>query len=302
MIRPTLLLRAVFLSLSFFGCSTFKQATPLIIPFESSEGDTDILIPAIINGKTRIRVALDTGAGIEVLGTKLAQAHDLRVHETHTGRRLNQDPLTVEMGPLKSLTVGNITRTNWMAAPHPYFDEISKKLNIQGLVSLKFFEDQPFTIDYPKRKVILETSASLRERKKSGILIKLTKDSQFPRALDAYVNLKVDGKFLIKAIVDTGSAPTKLPLNMFEKMNLNKQDPRVRHKNFQTIAGTKADALFLPAPSRVQLSPSIKNDTTEIRFEENLRAASIGGNFFRNFAVTFDLKNSELILFPKAHD
>jgi hypothetical protein len=301
-IRPPIV-RILLLVLSLAtGCATRvlrdRHFEVLTIPFESSPGDTDVLVPVLVNGRHKVRVALDTGAAIEVLGAEIAEKFGLTPTEMHLGHRLNQDPIEIRMGEISSLTFGNITKANWMVAPISYFDETSKQLGIQGLISLKFFEDHPFTIDYKRRVVIIETPESLRDRQKRGHRIPLHLDRQFSRALDAYVDLHIDRSAVQRAIVDTGSAPTKLPMPYFDSLNLSPTDPKLKIKEFKTIAGTNSRARFLPIPGRITLrdAPEIANDESPVRFEERLRAGSIGGRFFGNLAVTFNLPESEMIV------
>ena len=186
----------------------------MIVPFEFVKGDTAVVVPVTVDGRD-LHLVLDTGAGIEAIAAEVAKEMNIKVTETHTGKRLNGDPLTVGMGKAKSVTFGNITKKNWPLAPMEYFDETSKEINVQGLLSLKFFENHPFTIDYPGKKIVIETARSLADRKKKGFVASIFITHEIPRALCAEVDLEVDGKWKQRSIIDTGSAPTKLEMPYF---------------------------------------------------------------------------------------
>ena len=276
----------IFLAMSLLatsGCENPANVTPdrkereqpMKILFEFVEGDTAIVVPATINGK-QVQMVLDTGAGIEALATNIAKDLGIKTTEILTGKRLNGDPLTIEMGAAESLSLGNIIRKNWLIAPLDYFDRMSKEINVQGLLSLKFFEDRPFTIDYPQKFIVLETPESLAKRRNSGFTIPLFLTKEFSQALGVEIDLEVDRKWRQRAVVDTGSAPTKLDMPYFQKMGLSPHDPRLQRKSFNTIAKTRVDAIFLPIPGRIRLAGSeIDNDNHPVRFQENLSAASI---------------------------
>lgn len=279
------------------GSSDLSQ--PTIIPFERVEGDTAVLVPVLLNGTQTVRLALDTGAGIEVIASGLAQNLHVTPTESYTGHRLNGEPLAVKMGAIESIAFGPIIRRKWLVAPLEYFDDLSKTANIQGLLSLNFFDQHPFTIDYPKGVIVLETPASLARRRETGNRLTLHREHQFSRSLDVEVDLLVDGKQRQRAIVDTGSASTKLPMSFFASMSLKRDDPSLKEKTFPAMSGTASSKVYLlPVPGRIQLADaaSIINDGSSVVFEDNLRVASIGGNFFRNYAVTFNVQDNEIIL------
>lgn len=269
----------------------------MIVPFEFVEGDTAVVVPVTVDGMV-VRLVLDTGAGVEVIATGVAKDLGIQMTETYSGKRLNGDPLSIGMGKAKTVSFGGITKKDWLLAPMDYFDEMSKEINVQGLLSLKFFEDHPFTIDYPGKKIIIETPSSLAERKKSAFVAPIFITREIPPALGAEVDLNVDGKWKQRSIIDTGSAPTKLDMAFFKKLGFSESDPRLKKKSHNTIAKTTTHAFFIPGPGRIQLygSKDIVNDETPIRFQEKLSAASIGGNFFMKFQVTFDLQRGELLL------
>lgn len=286
--------------LSNAACSTSARVSsegPVIVPFEFVKGDTAVVVPVTVDGRG-LHLVLDTGAGIEAIAAGVAKELNIQVTETHTGKRLNGDPLTVGMGKARSVTFGSITKRDWPLAPMEYFDETSKEINVQGLLSLKFFEDHPFTIDYPGKKIIIETASSLAERKRKGFVTPIFTTQEIPRALGAEVDLEVDGKWKQRSIIDTGSAPTKLDMPYFEKMGYSPNDPRLKKKSNNTIAKTTTHAMFIPGPGRIRLfgSKDVVNDEAPIRFQEKLSAASIGGDFFMKYQVTFDLQKHELIM------
>lgn len=286
-------------AIAYCGCSSVGRkigTEPKKITFEGIPGDTAVIVPVQIDGET-VRLILDTGAGIDIISTKVAQRHGVKLTAKQTGHRLNGDPMTIEMGKVRSISFAGINHTESMVGPLAYFDTLSKQMNIQGLLSLKFFENIPFTIDYPNKLVILETADSLSKRRAAGVRASLVLSEEFPGALDAQLEILIDGRYPLRAIIDSGSAPTHIPLEYLKKMGLSEQDSKLKVKTFATIAGTKAEAKFLAAPGRVAIAgTNIKNDDSPLRFEQGLKKGSIGGQFLSGYAVTFNLPDKEIIL------
>ncbi len=81
-------------------------------------------------------------------------------------------------------------------------------------------------------------------------------------------------------------------------MGYSPTDPRLKKKSNNTIAKTTTHALCIPGPGRIRLfgSKDIVSDEAPIRFQDKLSAASIGGEFFMKYQVTFDLQKRELSL------
>lgn len=268
------------------------------ISFEFIKGDTAIVIPALLNGTHNVNLIFDTGAGLEVISKKLANELNIRAEQQFTGKRLTNEPLTIKVGNLNSLKVGTFKAENLEVAPFDFFDEMAKNQNIHGLLSLKAFQNKAVTIDYPRSMMILESKESLAKRRKTGIAIPIYFEKQIPPSLGIHLDLLIDDKWTQRAIVDTGSASTKLHLKYFEKMLLNPNSEDINRKSYTTIAGFKTESLLTPTPGRISLkeAPNIKVQKSPTRFDPNLRLGSIGGNFFLDKIITFDLKNKLLII------
>lgn len=271
---------------------------PFKIPFEFIEGDTAIVVPAKLNNERSVNLIFDTGAGVDIISSNIAKELLIEPLKTVAGKRLNNEQVKLSIGLLDSLKFGELHLKNSFIASMDYFNELSEELNIHGLLSLKSFEKTPVTVDYKNKKIIIETFESLEKIKKTGAIIPIHTERQTPETLTAQLDFLVKNKWIQKAMIDTGSAPTKLPMKYFDLLKLSKNDPDLKVKSFKTIGGTKEYAYFLPQGGSISIKghPNLRNTNKPVRFQENLRMGAIGGNFFMGKKVTFVLEEKIIVI------
>ncbi len=280
------------------GCVTTQEEASLIeIDFSFMKGDTAILVPAVVSGED-VTVIFDTGASFDVFGPVFAKKVGLGKTKSHTGRRLTGEPMQVNVGKIGSMSFGDIELRDWDIATHSYFDDLKKEHNIHGLLSLRMFRNRPVTVDYPRKKIILETEESLAKRKAIGNSIPVYKEEMIPRSITVQLDFLVSGQWTQKAMIDTGSAPTKLPYPFFDRLGLSRNSEGYKERKKTTVAGFVTKSVSASSPDRIAIKAAsgLTNGVQPIVFYKNLRMGSIGGHFFLDKVVTFDLERDRIIV------
>ncbi|MCX6116995.1 MAG: retropepsin-like aspartic protease [Proteobacteria bacterium] len=285
------------------GCVTTSDSETIALqrPFELQftflGDDTAIVIPVVFGTNITRNMIFDSGAGLEILSSELADSLGLNADKQYVGRRLTGEEFPILVGKLDSAAIGPLNKIGLHAAAHEYFNGLGKKENVHGLISLNFFKDQVVTIDYPSKKLIIETLDSLKEREKAGVSIPLKSERMIPVSFTTQIDLLVAGQTQL-AMVDIGSASSKLPMKFFDVLGLQSSDPKIRKKTYKTMAGIATTTYYAKVPGQISIGASndFRNGDDEVGFDSNFRMGSIGGNFFLDKIVTFDLKQMRLIL------
>jgi hypothetical protein len=75
---------------------------------------------------------------------------------------------------------------------------------VEGFLSLAFFEDVPFTVDYTRGAVSVESRASADERTRDGSSVPVRLERDGP-AVDAFMQLDLPGARAVEVEIDMGS-------------------------------------------------------------------------------------------------
>lgn len=255
-----------------------------------------MVVPVVINNNIKSRFILDTGIGMNLISMKLCQQIGCEIKGSHLGKRMSGQDLKVNFSHLASLKFSNIQEKNASAGIWdlekllPRTPEFS---NIEGFLSLNFFEKTAFTIDYENKKVIVEDSFSLQKRLDSGIAVPIRRD-QDHEALSIFIPIKILNHSLIWVKLDTGSS--SLILNS-KFMNLLKiHDGKIVDGTDET--GNSFSRIFSEIPGSISLSgkPELRQDKPKVIFQNIIHDGLIGDSYLKSFVVTFDLPNLRLIL------
>jgi len=184
-----------------------QSASPAI-PFQLL-GSGHILVKATVDG-VEGNFLFDTGAGLTVLTKtffdKLPHAEKKDGGFTAfraTGERLDADLYTV-----KDFELGSMKHA---AEEVSYLDV--KLGGLDGIISLKFMEKQPFTIDLEKKEIRLETPATLAAIRKTGTLIPIQPEDYRGHALDMFAYFRVNDTLTLQLSLDSGAGKDVFKLN-----------------------------------------------------------------------------------------
>lgn len=266
-----------------------------IVQFEFLE-NTFVVINASTSDKSSHRFLLDTGSGFDVISNSLCKKLNCKTSGKLTGKRMRGDEATIDLTTLDAIEFAGVKNKSWQVGVTKLFDEIPPSLGkLEGALSLKFFSEQPFTIDFPKKSIIIESSKSLEKRIKQGEIAEARRYSQLPQTLGFFLDMDafgIEGSFE----VDTGNLVTILP-----KTHLKHLSGALKSPNSNVKKGAQASRVCTLVFGKIVVKgqPMVGQQNPQVCFEDIIYDGVIGVDFFKDKVVTFDMSNSRII-FAKA--
>jgi hypothetical protein len=138
---------------------------PSSVPFQYL---AHLLTVPVQVGDVPMRFILDTGIGVNLISASAARTMGCAASgPDYTGRRMSGQEVTIPMGSLASVGVGDVRRDD---VPAGIFDigAAAGLDGIDGFLSLDFFRSTPVTVDYAASTLVLEDEASLARRAQAG--------------------------------------------------------------------------------------------------------------------------------------
>lgn len=278
-----------------------QQAAPLHyeeIPFILVDGGY-ILIECRVNDSIEGKFGFDTGGGIHLLSEQLFEKAGASHIKGFTCHQAHGHRVDLETYGIHSLSMGSHTQTNPIITPFPGLEQ----MGIDGILSLKLFEDRAFTIDFPNKKIILETESSLQERARTGQEAQLRFMVYRDLAIDIFCEFTVYNEqgdsLIVELEVDTGRGyETKLDSKFMKFFNIEK-DSTDHHKYAFNTNPDKPYDIFYTNISRLSVKdvPGNSMDKPEVVFQDNLiYDGLIGIELWKNSRLTIDIPNSRMII------
>jgi len=256
-----------------------------------------ILIEVTLNDSIKSNFILDTGAGAVVLSSKTFE----RVRESSTeagfftGFRHDGDRLDGEIFSIPSLALGDYKVKNILTGVYPPLDDFG----IDGLLSLKFFENMPFTIDYKNQKVRLVQDEELELLAAKNTVLPLSLDIREDVSLDVHIPICINGELEVSAEFDTGSGHSLFLLNPYFLEKLGLDSASITTQTYTTpIAGRSLND-FVTSLNSVGVcgDESLQWNDKSTTFREGLIfEALIGSGLFKDRAITIDIPGKRLIV------
>lgn len=283
------------------------------IPFQYLPGSDDglleghlISIPVTVGHGTPSRFILDTGIGVDLISTRLAQK--LRVATTpiaYKGERMSGQEVEVPLSYLGNLTVGRQLQkfaTVGVWDFQGFLPDTPAFADIDGFLGLRFFQHRPFTLDYRQKQLILETPLTLQARVNAGIVVPLEIDDDQNTSLTVFAPLEVVGAGTAKVEVDTGSDSLILHRRFMPTLNIPESGPGIRVVQAHDETNFAFTRWFTRLRGGVRLhgEPELEQTGGRVMFQQIIHDGLIGDDFLKHFLVTFDLSHSRMILQPLA--
>jgi Aspartyl protease len=256
-----------------------------------------VTVPVIVGGSRRARFVLDTGIGLTLLSTSLADALACEADGSRfTGKRMSGQEMTVPLAPAPPLALGTFATDEKVVGILDMSGFPEALQGIDGFLSLAFFEHAAFTVDYRRRVVVVETDDSLVTRESAGtqVAVRVERD---PPAVTAFLPMTVPGRARIEVEVDMGSDSLILDESLARDVGVDLDDPSVRRVegtdetgNPYTRSFTRLRGVVHPADASalVQRDPAVM-------FQHIVYDGLVGDAFLRNHIVTYDLSRSRMI-------
>lgn len=198
-------MRLASLAFALSAVSTTASAQ-LTVPLEIADGGY-LYVHVRVADSIDARLLLDTGAGINTLAPSIldrlgAQAHDAG---THTGTRHNGERITGQLWSVPSVSLGSFVRRDVVAgrfAPH----------NADGMLSMDYFRDVPFTLDLGAGTLTIEAPSRVRDIAARAATIPIRLKTNGPNELDFFVRVCAGDGVAAEAEFDTGAGYNMLML------------------------------------------------------------------------------------------
>lgn len=286
------------------------------IPFETPDGRP--IIQVRINGLSEpFRFVLDTGSGMCVISEKAAER--LNVKPVARGGQARGfgggGRFEIVYSFLSSMEIGNAKIGNVPVYIRRFYDE---KVPVDGYIGISAIGKFLTIVDYGTK-----TFSLIRERDSDRMSVStmVFKQKEGRTASPAAIQMRTTASGFISSevhidgiekpfnfIVDTGASISVLSTKVAEMEQINRFAQATKMKIFGA-AGVEENVGLLMLP-RVQIGQHMQervaaavldldtiNETTGF-----VQTGVLGGNFLRQFRLTFDFQNSMLLLEPIKSD
>jgi predicted aspartyl protease len=232
-----------------------------------------------INGRGPYRFVIDTGTGGDVLVTpELAGELALpTVGQSTLTDPSGQGGRKVPIVQIHSLQLAGVEFTNIRAVQHSFYSEAG---SAQGLLGFTLFRNYLLTLDFPNRRVILDTGALVPDGGKTVLPFRMPSGTPIAR-------LKIDGLDPVEAQLDSGGGGLVLPEHLAARLRFDVAP--VVYASGQSIC-TRFEIKAARLGSDVKLGRyTFTRPVVEIHPAFPL--VNFGSPPMQMFAITFDQKN-----------
>jgi hypothetical protein len=287
--NPLLLAALMLVPLRLLAQSEPAAAGPVTIPFTLSDGV--LMIPATV-GTIPIHVILDTGAGLDILAPSLIARLHGRAAGSFSAHRMTGERIDVPLFEIPEIAVGAFVRKNVVVGGWDMLDT----LHLEGIVSVNGFRQRPFTIDFGRGTLVLETPQSLNRRRAGGQVSPLKVDDYHGAALDLIATFRI-GDEPGDCEIDTGSQSATVSLRYLVLLGVDTNSAEVRKRERRTIAGAR-EVSYGTSVSQIALAsaPAIALRQPRVAFADIIYDCVIGTDFWAGRALTIDLAGGVLIV------
>lgn len=296
---------AFFFTLMFIvpvvASTPFKKLVPQNRPISFKLVDNNvILVPVKLNDKIETTFIFDTGGGVNVVSEKLAKALNLKKLGSYSGKRMSGQELTMSLSKVSSLSFGSLKKKNVNVAKwnlKDFLPDTDNYKNVEGVLSLNYFTEVPFTLNYRNRTITVENPKTLQANvtKLNTTPIKVVTKKNVDTAIFLPVSLSDKEKALVE--VDTGSNHFILDTSYMKKLGVSPNDAGIvkRVGKDQTDHPYTRYHIHIPGSIWVSKTPTIKQLKPNVMFQKIIYDGLVGKDFLKNFVTTFDLKNKRMI-------
>jgi tetratricopeptide (TPR) repeat protein/predicted aspartyl protease len=271
------------------------------IPFDL-EGNRPVLSLKVNNSPEPQRFVLDTGSGISVISEKTAKRLNIKpvARGGHAKGIGGDGKFEIVYGLIREIRIGDITIKNVPVYIRKFHSGSSE---VDGYIGLSLISKFLTTVDYGVQDFILtrseSTARTFREQSGPSLPLRLT-SSGFLSGEVQIEGIDVPLNF----IVDTGASVSVIS---DEVARIESIIPFVSNERLQVIgsAGITDDVSTYRLP-KVSFGTHSRTDITAVALNLGIineasgfeQAGILGGNFLKNYCLTFDFKNSRVTFVP----
>jgi len=258
------------------------------IPLQIDDGGY-ISLKVKLNDKEEARFLLDTGGGVNVVSQSLFnKLGSLREAGLHTGTRHNGEQITGMLYFLPSFSIGSFTKKNVIIGQYADLG------NYDGILSMSYFEDVPFSIDFVNRKLQIETKESVEKISSNAQATPIEVKKVGNYEIDLFVKICINDSVQARAEFDTGAGFNMLMLHptYMKKLNINIPDKKTDYGYY--VYSTTLSKLSYCGLGKLYETNHF------VGFKEGLiYEGLIGSGMFRTDKITINLPGHELLVWNK---
>lgn len=254
-----------------------------------------VTVPVSVAGAEE-RFVLDTGIGPTLLSSSLCERSGCApTGAVFTGRRMSGQSVELALATAPSLRLGDFERHHFEVGVLDLGGFPPELAEIGGFLSLSFFDDRPFTVDYPRDSVVVETPESCETRAQEGIAVEIELDRDGP-SLDAFLPLAIPGAE-ISAEIDMGSDALILDERFAAVVGVDLEGSSVRRVEGTDETGGTFTRWFTTLPGSIHPTdaPELAQEQPEVQFQRIVHDGLVGDAFLRRQPVTYDLAARRVI-------
>lgn len=262
--------------------------------------DQALVVVPVRVGERECRFLVDSAAGLDLVSESLAEALALENTGRLTAQRCTGEEITLALSRLDALELGPLRREDLTVGITDLLDRLPPELgSIDGALSLRFFEEQPFTLDYPKRELVLESAGSLATRAEEAEAVCCEPRELEQTTLDLFVPVLLEGEHELQFEVDTGATRTLVSDDWIERLGIDRDSDQVDAVDGISEHGTPYTAFYGEVQAlALRDAPDVRRDRPRVCFKPLIHDGVLGKDFLEHFVVTFDVPGSRILLAP----
>ena len=247
-----------------------------------------VTVPVRLNGKER-RFVLDSGIGLNLVRDTVEGV--AAIGRSFTGRRMSGQEVTSPLGIASSLEFGGIAQEEVEVGLIDLSGFPPQLAEIDGFLSLAFFTDLPFTVDYAERTIRAGSDGD------DGLVIAIEVERDGP-SVDVFMPLTIPGGRSILVEVDMGSDCLILDERFAAEVGVDIDSDAVRRVEGVDETGNAYLRSFTRLEGTIHPTdaPTLMMRGPEVMFQRIIHDGLIGDAFLRNFVVTWDIAASQIVL------
>ncbi len=234
-----------------------------------------VVVPVTVNGVDASFV-IDSGIGLTLLSQAIADRAGVTPNgSTFTGQRMSGQEVTTPLAAVASLAFDELELRDHAVG---VFDLDGLPDGIDGFLSLAYFAESPFTVDYVRDEVRLGSE--------EGTVVGLEVEREGP-AVTAFAPLTLPDGSAVRVEVDMGSDCLIL-------------DDAFAQGELRVVEGTDETGhayvrRFGELPGRISLTPDLWQDDPKVMFQKIRYDGLVGDDFLSRHTVTFDIPGSRMV-------
>jgi len=258
-----------------------------------------VTVPVAV-GEVETTFVVDSGIGLTLVRSSLAEFAGVRTNgASFTGRRMSGQEVAVPLGVAPAVTFAGATRSGVDVGILDMSGFPAELDDIGGFLSLAFFAGTPFTVDYARQALVVETPKTLAARVAAGVAVPIELHRDGP-SVDAFLDLVLPGGRTAHVEVDMGSDVLILDERFAAETGAPLGGPDVRRVEGVDETGHAYTRTFTRLAGAIHpaAAPELAQDDPDVMFQSIVHDGLVGHAFLGRHTVTWDVAGGRLLLGP----